>query len=140
MNMRQNISSSVCKNIFWKYIIKVGCTSAVIFLWDITKKAKELNYCIEEWHTSTPYDIFRNQYTYPTVCLLLGTWHRTNHCITVYGKWIFDSNFEVAFPQTQDCLNYTCRGNDNDEIECFGVLHSIIAVPPEFVQRILNMK
>ena len=37
MNMRQNISSGVNKNVFWKFRIKVGCTSAVIFLWDITK-------------------------------------------------------------------------------------------------------
>ena len=59
MNKRQNISSGVGKNLFWTFIIKVGCTSAVIFLWDITKKnEKILNYCTEEWHTSTPYDIF----------------------------------------------------------------------------------
>ena len=38
MNMRQNISSGVRKNVFWTFIIKVGCTSAVIFLWDITEK------------------------------------------------------------------------------------------------------
>ena len=37
-NMRQNISSGVSKNVFWKSIIKVGCTYAVIFLWYITKK------------------------------------------------------------------------------------------------------
>ena len=89
----------------------------MIFLWDIRKKnEKTLNYCIEEWHTSTPYDIFWNQYTYPTMCLLLDTWNQTDYFITVCSKWIFDSNFEVAFPLTQDCLNYTCRGNDTDEI------------------------
>ena len=87
-----------------------------------------------------PYDIFRNQSTYPTVCLLLDMWYRTNHCITVCGKWIFYSNFEVAFPLTQDCLNSTCRGNDTDENKKFGVLHAIRAVPLEVVQIILNMK
>ena len=74
------------------------------------------------------------------MCLLLDTWHRTDNCITVCGKWIFDSNFEVAFPLTQDCLNYTCRGNDTDEIKFVGVLHAIRSVPPEVVQRRLNMK
>ena len=64
--MRQNISSGVSKNIFWEFRIKVGCTADVIFLWDITnKKRKILSYCIEEWHTSTPNDIFHNQSTYP---------------------------------------------------------------------------
>ena len=77
-----------------KFSIKVGCTSAVIFLWDITKgKIKILNYFIEEWHTYTPYDIFWNHSTYPTVCVLLDTWHRTDHCITVCGKWMFGFKF-----------------------------------------------
>ena len=74
------------------------------------------------------------------MCLLLDMWHRTNNCIIVCGKWIFDSNFEVAFPLAQDCLNYTCRGNDNDEIIFVGALHVIREVPPEVVQRRLNMK
>ena len=68
------------------------------------KEEKRLNYCIEEWHTPTPYDIFSNQSTYPTVCLLLDTWHQTGHCITVFDKWIFDSNLKVALPLTQDTL------------------------------------
>ena len=113
----------------------------MIFLWDITKKnEKRLNYCIDEWHTSTPYDIFRNQSTYPTVCVLLDMWNQTNHCIKVCGKWILDSNFEVAFPLPQDCLNYTCRDNYNDEIKFGGVLHEIREFPPEVVPRRLNMR
>ena len=113
----------------------------MIFLWDITKKnEKSLNYRIEEWHTSTPYDIFRNQSTYPTVCLLLDTWHQTDNFITVCGKWVSDPNFEVEFPLTHDCLNYTCRGNDTDEIKFVGVLHAIIEAPPEVVQRRLKIK
>ena len=71
---------------------------------------------------------------------LLDTPHQTNRCITVCGKWIFDSTFEVAFPLKQDCLNYICRGNDTDEIRFFGVLHPIISVPPKVFQRRLNMK
>ena len=61
-----------------------------------------------------PYDIFRNQSTYQTVCLLIDNWHRTDNFITVCGEWIFDSNFEVSFPLTQDFLNYTWCGNEND--------------------------
>ena len=74
------------------------------------------HYCIEEWHTSTPYDIFWNQYNYQNMCLLLDTWYRTDHCITFCGKWIFDSHFELAFPLTQGFLNYICFGNDTDEM------------------------
>ena len=99
------------------------------------KNEKRLNYRIEEWHTSTTYDIFWNQSTYPTVCFLLKTWHRTDYCITVCGKCIFDSNLKVALPLTQDCLNYTCRGNDTDENKFIGVLYEIRAVPPEVLQK-----
>ena len=104
------------------------------------KNEKRLNYRIEEWHTSTPYDILPNEYTYPTVCLLLEMWHRTDHCTIVCGKWIFDSNLKVALPLTQVCLNYICCGNDTDEIKFICFLRDIRAFPPEIVQRRLNMK
>ena len=78
-----------------------------------------------------PYDIFRNQSTYTTVCLLLDTWHRTDNCITVFGKWIFDSNLKVALPLIQDSLNYICRGNETDGNKFIGVLHVIISFPTE---------
>ena len=99
------------------------------------KKEKKLNYRTEEWHTSTPYDIFWNQSTYPTVCLLPDMWLCTDHCITVCGKWIFYSNLKVSLPLIHDCLNYTCRGNNTAEIKFVGVLHAIRAVPPEFFKE-----
>ena len=114
----------------------------MIFLCNIREKntKKRLNICIEEWHTYTPYDIFRNQSTYPTLCLLIYMWHRNNHCITVCGKWIFDSNSEVALTLRKVCLNYICCGNDTDENKFIGVLHAIRAFPPEVSKRRLNMK
>ena len=72
--------------------------------------------------------------------MLPDTWHWTDNCITVFGKWIFDSNLKVALPLTQDSLNDICCGNDTDENKFIGILHVIIAVPPEVVQIILNMK
>ena len=76
----------------------------------------------------------------PTMCVLLDTAHRTDHCITVYGKWIFDSNLEFALPLAKAWLNYICSGNDTDEITFVGVLHTIRAVPPVDSQKRLNMK
>ena len=73
------------------------------------------------------------------MCLLLDTAHRIDHCITVCGKWIFDSNFEFALPLTKASLNYICSGNDSDEIKFVGVLHAIRAVPPIVFQRNLNI-
>ena len=69
------------------------------------------------------------------MCLLLDTWHRTGHCITVFGKLIIDYNLKVALPLTQDPLEYICRANETDENKFIGVLHAIRAVPLEVVQR-----
>ena len=69
------------------------------------------------------------------MCLLLDTAHRTEYCITVFGKWIFDSNLELTLPLTSYRLNYICSGNDTDEITFVGVLHAIRAVPLEGVQK-----
>ena len=65
--------------------------------------------------------------------------HRTDQCITVCGKWIFDSNLEFALPLKSAWLNYICSGNDTDEITFVGVLHAIRAVPPIVVQRKFNI-
>ena len=81
----------------------------------------------------------QNHCNYPTVCLLLGTAHRKNHCITVCGKWIFDSYLEFALPLKEALLNYICSGNDTDEITFVGVLHAIRSVPPVVVQKILKI-
>ena len=104
------------------------------------KSEQKIHYQIQEWNTSTTtYDILQNHSNYPTVCLLLDTTHRTDHCITVYVKWIFDSNLEFALLLTEDSLNFICYGNCTDEITFFGVLHAIRAVPPIVDQRKLKI-
>ena len=103
-------------------------------------KLIRIHYRIQEWHTFTTYDILQNQSNYPTVCLLLDTEHRTDHCITVCSKWIFDSNLEFALPLISASLNYICSGNDTDEITFVVVLHAIRVVPPVGVLKRLNMK
>ena len=82
----------------------------------------------------------QNRYNHPTVCLLLDTAYRADNCIKVCGKWIFDSNLEFALPLTSAWFNYIFSGNDTDEITFVGILCAIRAVPPEGVQKILNMK
>ena len=104
------------------------------------KKEQKIHYQIQEWNTSTTtFDILQNHSNYSTVCLLLDTAHWTDNCITVCGKWIFDSNLESALPLTKASLNYICSGNDTYDITFVGVLHAIRAVPPIVVQRKLNI-
>ena len=104
------------------------------------REKKRIHCRIQELYTFTTYDIFQNQSNYPTVWLLLDTEHQAVHCITVCGKWIFDSNLISVLPLTRALLNYICSGNDTDKIEFIDVLHAIRAVPPEGVQKRLNMK
>ena len=72
--MLQNISSGVKKS-----LLEIHNKGRMHFFRDILmgcrreKNEKITNYCIEEWHTSTPYDIFWDKSTYKTVCLLLDT-------------------------------------------------------------------
>ena len=66
------------------------------------KNEIRIHYCIQECQTLTTYDILQNQSNYPTVCLLLDTAHRDDHCITVCGKWIFDSNLKLALTLIRD--------------------------------------
>ena len=80
------------------------------------KNWKRLNYPIEDWNTSTPHAIFQNHSTYTNVCLLLNMWYHNNNCIIGCSKWIFESNFEVAFPLTKDFLNCICIGIYTDLI------------------------
>ena len=74
------------------------------------------------------------------MCLLLDTAHRTDHCITVSDKWIFDSNLEFVLPLTSAWLNYICSGNNTGEIIFVGGLHAIRAIHPVGVQKILNVE
>ena len=104
------------------------------------KTEPKTHYQIQEWEKKTKtFDILQNHYYYPTLCLLLDTEQRTDHCINVCDKCIFDSNLEFALPLTKALLNYICSGNDTGKITCAGVLHAIREVPPIFVQRKLKI-
>ena len=73
------------------------------------------------------------------MCLLLDTAHRTDHCIIVCGKWIFDYNLKFTLPLTKASLNYILSGNDTDVITFVGILYAIRSVPPIVVQIKLNI-
>ena len=73
------------------------------------------------------------------MCLLLDMAHRTDHCITVCVKWIFDYNLAFALPLTSAWLNYIWTGNNTDEITFVGVFHEIRSVPPVVSQRRLEI-
>ena len=72
-------------------------------LMGINREKKNKKYIIKfrNGKKTTTFDILQNHSNYPTVCLLLDTAHRTDHCITILGKWIFDYNLESALTLTE---------------------------------------
>ena len=101
------------------------------------KNEKKLRYTVQNWNESKPFDIFKDISTWPTVCLLLDSAGRAEHCVTVCNKWIFDSNFDYAFPLSEQCLHYICGGDDEKDIKFVSVCQAIRAIPPIAVQQIV---
>ena len=136
MNLRHNISWGASNCLLLSFMVKSEWNSAMILLWANTEKKNNKNTLSNSGikKKTTTFEILQNHCNYPTVCLLLDTAHRTNHCITVCGKWIFYSNLESTLPLTKDFLNCICSGNDTDDITFVVVLHAIRAVPPIVVQ------
>ena len=58
------------------------------------------------------WDILQDSQNY-VVCLvgLQSSDHKTDHAISISGKWIFDSNFEHALPLNRESLNLCCSSD-----------------------------
>ena len=61
------------------------------------------------------WDIFANGEKDLVVALLLGSDRKEDHCITLYGQWIYDSNFDYALLLTKECLDMCCSAEDTHE-------------------------
>ena len=59
------------------------------------------------------YDTLVEIYPYPTLVQLKYFLGGIHHCVTVGGKWIFDSNFPFEITLTKENLYY-CFINDNE--------------------------
>ena len=97
-----------CKQLSLEFIHDKGQMQFLLnTLMGINREKQNQKYIIKfrngKKNTST-FDILQNHCNYPTVCLLLDTANWKNYCITVYGKWIFDSNLEFALPLTKTSL------------------------------------
>ena len=52
----------------------------------------------------------KNGLAYPIVVVLEGDDGGTEHAVTIYDSWVFDSNVEVALPLTQNTLDWCVMG------------------------------
>ena len=60
------------------------------------------------------YDHLLDIYPYPTLIQLKDCLGGIYHCVTVVGKWIFDSTFPLTLPLTKEKIDYFCI-NDNEK-------------------------
>ena len=52
----------------------------------------------------------KNDIAYPTVVVLEGDDGGTEHAVTIYDNWVFDSNVEFALPLKQNTLDWCVMG------------------------------
>ena len=72
----------------------------------IEKGKPQLNLSYKVLKEKCGYDPFLGISPYPTLVQLKYFLGGIQHCVTIVGKWIFDSNFTFALPLTQDELDY----------------------------------
>ena len=49
------------------------------------------------------------------VASVVGSDGKEEHCVTVYDKWVFDSNFDFALPLTKESLDLCCSAEDTQD-------------------------
>jgi hypothetical protein len=78
----------------------------------------------------TKWDILQESQKY-IMCLvgIQSSDHKTDHAISIAGKWIFDSNFERALPLSKESLDLCCSSDSKkctfEGITCVSMLKGI---------------
>ena len=49
------------------------------------------------------------------VASLRGSDGKEEHCVTIFDKWVFDSNFEYALPLSRESLDICCSSEDTND-------------------------
>jgi hypothetical protein len=79
------------------------------FINAMSQKHKALN----GTHKSTKtFDLLKSKSGELIMACLRGADGMEDHCITVYDRWIFDSNFSQALSLTKNSLDLCCSSDD----------------------------
>ena len=74
---------------------------------------------------------------YPTLILLKYFLGDIQHCVTVVGKWIFDSNFPFAVPLAKDNLSYCCiDDNETEVMNGYKLLLKLIRLSQKIIMKV----
>ena len=64
---------------------------------------------VNEW------DILQPVSNQLVVASVRGSDGKEDHCVTIYDKWLFDSNFDFALPLIRESLDLCCSAEDTKE-------------------------
>ena len=88
----------------------VNCKDAVgrfsDYVRQINEKFQFYIFKTKEWN------ILENAQASLVLVTLGGSNGKQDHCVTLCGKWVFDSNFEYALPLCQESLDLCCSTDD----------------------------
>ena len=69
---------------------------------------QRLCYIIKKWKTQGDFEIIYDISLNVTLVHLMDSVGSFNHAVSIFGYWIFDTNYNKALPLTQYSLNLIC--------------------------------
>ena len=84
-----------------------------LFLKNLQKKHKHLTPRREQPST---FDLLESKPASLVMSCIRGADGKEDHCICVYNKYIFDSNFDNALALTRDALNVCCSSSEKGTV------------------------
>ena len=81
----------------------------------IIKLYQCLRYKLKHWKKIDTFDILNNIIKYATLVRLMDSIGNVNNSVSVFWKWIFDSNYEKYLTLNIDSLNLICACSDEDD-------------------------
>ena len=102
------------------------------------KGEPRLKYSIETWDTDDSFLPLEHLSPYPTMLHIVTSAGTSSHCITVCGKWIFDSNFGNALLLSIDSLDFICANTTDHWQEI--TFHHVKCATRFFPPKSMEMK
>ena len=94
------------------------------FLRVLSQKHKSLNAKREDTKT---FDILKVDPKVLIMACLKGADGMEDHCIAVYNRWIFDSNFQLGLSLTKESLDLCC--SSDQEQSCYTGCTELVSFP-----------
>ena len=106
-----------------------------------SKNQQSIRYHLAQWKENNHFLFLDEISPYPILVVLTTQSMNQSHCVTLWGRWIFDSNYEHAFPLEVEWLEFVSSMIDESAIcnnAYLYVKHAIWFFPPPAVEARMN--